>query len=172
MNVTERLTRYAKVDTQSDEFSTATPSTQKQFVLAEMLKEELTGLGLVNVELTDSCIVYGTLEANAEGQPCIGFLAHMDTSPAASGENIKPRVIENYDGGEIVLNEELGIVMTPEQFPQLLKDKGCDLLVTDGTTLLGGDDKAGITAIMGMLEYCQEHPEFKHGRIAVAFTAD
>jgi tripeptide aminopeptidase len=172
MNVTERLTRYAKVDTQSDEFSTATPSTQKQFVLAEMLKEELTGLGLVNIELTDSCIVYGTLEANTEGQPCIGFLAHMDTSPAASGENIKPRVIENYDGGEIVLNEELRIVMTPEQFPQLLKDKGCDLLVTDGTTLLGGDDKAGITAIMGMLEYCQEHPEFKHGRIAVAFTPD
>ena len=173
MDVIERFLRYVKVDTESDETSTTSPSTFKQFDLAHILVEELKEIGVDEVKLSDECLIYAKLNANTDIK-CdhIGFVAHMDTSPDMSGKNVNPRIIEKYDGKAIVLNEELNIVMDPEFFPCLKKDIGSDLIVTDGTTLLGADDKAGVAEIMAMLNYLVKHPEIKHGDISVCFTPD
>lgn len=169
--VIERLIRYAKVDTQSDFESNTTPSTQKQFNLLNMLKEELAEIGLTEITLDENGYLFATLPANTEKNvPTIGFLAHVDTSPDFSGENVNPKRIDNYDGGDIQLNDEL--VMSPSYFPNLKNYVGQTLITTDGTTLLGADDKAGIAEIMTALEYLVEHFEIKHGKIRVAFTPD
>lgn len=170
MDLKERFIKYVKVDTTSLLNSSQTPSTSCQFDLAEILEEELKELGL-ETKLVKECIVYGKLKGNAPGDK-IGFIAHMDTVPAVSGKNVNPRVIENYDGKDIILNEKENIIMTVEEFPYLSLDKGCDLIVTDGTTLLGADDKAGIAEIMSLLQYLKDHPEVKHPEIRVAFTPD
>lgn len=171
MNITERFLKYTTFDTQSSEETEKTPSTEKQRVFAEYLKEELIREGLVDVELDDLSYLYATLPANTDKEvPTIGFIAHIDTSPDASGANIKPRIVENYDGSDIVLSE--GIVTSPSKFPELLDHKGEDLIVTDGTTLLGADDKAGIAEIVQAMVYLKEHPEIKHGKIRVGFNPD
>lgn len=153
--------------------STTTPSTLKQLDLGRILVEELHMLGLTDAKLTDEGIVYARLKSNIDRKTAkIGFVAHMDTSPDMPGKNVQPRIIQNYDGSEIILNEALNIRMSPKDFPCLQQDIGSDLIVTDGTTLLGADDKAGVAAIMDMLQYFQEHPQKEHGDIAVAFTPD
>lgn len=169
MRVEERLLSYVVVDTQSDEQSTASPSTEKQLVLAEMLKDELQGLGIENAHVDAYGVVYGKLEANAQGYPAIGLNAHMDTATDLTGTNVRPRIIRAYDGGIIDLNEE--IQMDPQQFPILKEHIGDDLIVTDGNTLLGADDKAGIAIIMTALEQMIER-QMPHGDIYVAFTPD
>lgn len=173
MDLVKRFVRYIKIDTEADETSTTTPSTFKQFDLAKVLVEELKELGLENVTLTDTCVVYAFLKANTD-KKCdrIGFIAHLDTSPDMSGKNVRPQLLRNYKGGPITINKEKNIVLEPKKFPSLLKDIGSDLILTDGTTLLGGDDKAGIAIIMDMLDYLVHHPEIKHGDIAIAFTPD
>jgi len=171
--VKERLIRYAKVDTQSQKGVNKTPTTEKQFDLAHMLYDELVHIGVSDVWLDEkNCVVYGTIPSNIEGGMPIGYVTHMDTAPDASGENVKPWVVEKYDGGPIVLNKEKNIVMNPEDFPNLKMYIGQDLICTDGTTLLGGDDKASIASVMTMAEYYTSHPEVKHGTIALAFTPD
>ena len=172
MSAEERLVRYCKVDTQSDpKNDEETPSTKKQFDLAKILVEELKELGLENVTLDEHCYVYAWVPAN-DSKPCktVGFIAHMDTAPDFSGTNVQPRIIENFDGKDIVLNSE--VVLKMSDFPQMKDLKGKRLMVTDGNTLLGADDKAGIVSIMEALVYLKNHPEVKHGRIAVAFTPD
>ncbi len=173
--VKERLIRYAKVDTQSDPNSAVTPTTQKQFDLARMLYEELNAIGASEVWLDEAaCVVYAKIPSTLPdhgGMP-VGFVTHMDTAPDAPGANVKPWVLEAYDGGDIVLNEQLKIVMRPEEFPNLRNYIGQDLILTDGTTLLGGDDKASIAAVMTMAEHYLSHPELPHGLIALAFTPD
>lgn len=159
------------MDTQSDENSTSYPTTAKQLVLAEKLVSELKELGLNDAHVDEFGIVYATLEANAEAKATMGFIAHMDTAPDMSGKDVKPRIVENYDGKDIVLNEELNIVMKPENFESLYTNVGEDLIVTDGTTLLGADDKAGIAEIMTMLE-CVVKENRPHGTIKVSFTPD
>lgn len=171
-SVVERFVRYAKVFTQSDHDSTTHPSTARQFDLARMLVEELKELGLVDVYLDEFGYVYGTLPANTSAQaPAIGFIAHMDTSPDLSGEHVNPQFVD-YQGGDITLNKEANIVLSPREFPDLEKYKGQTLITTDGTTLLGADDKAGLAEIMAALEYFVTHPEEKHGTIKVGFTPD
>ena len=172
MSAEERLIRYCRVDTQSDPKNDGeTPSTEKQFDLAKILEQELKELGLENVELDEHCYVYGWLPANTDVKAkTVGFIAHMDTAPDFSGKDVKPRIIENFDGNDIVLNPE--VVLKMEDFPQMRNLKGKRLMVTDGNTLLGADDKAGVTCIMEAMAYLHEHPEVKHGRIAVAFTPD
>ena len=171
MTIVERFLKYVSFDTQSSEETGTTPSTEKQRVFAEYLKEELLREGLQEVELDELGYLYATLPANTEKQvPTIGFIAHMDTSPDASGKDVKPRIVENYDGSDIVLSE--GIVTSPTKFPELLDHKGEDLIVTDGTTLLGADDKAGIAEIVQAMVYLQQHPEIKHGKIRVGFNPD
>ncbi len=169
----ERFLRYVRIDTQSAEESDAQPSTAKQRVLAKMLYAELCDLGLRATYDEAHCYVYAELPGEA---PALGFIAHMDTSPAASGKNVRPRVEENYSGGDIVLkqgiNSEKAILLSPVQFPGLLRHIGEDLIVTDGTTLLGADDKAGVAEIMSMLAYFVEHPEIPHRTLCVAFTPD
>ena len=173
--VKERMIRYAKVNTQSDPASDKVPTTPGQFDLAKMLYEELQKIGVPETYYDDKkCVVYGRIPSNlpeGRGMP-VGFVAHLDTSPDASDENVKPWVFENYDGSDIVLNKEKNIVMTVKEFPNLKNYIGQDLILTDGTTLLGGDDKASISAIMTMLEYVMKHPEIKHGLISVSFTPD
>jgi len=171
--IEERFIKYVKIDTQSVHDMDVVPSTEKQKDLGVVLVEELKELGLADAFMDDHGYVYATLPANEEkaGVPVIGFLAHMDTTPDYSGTNVNPRIVR-YDGGDIVLNEELGIVLSPSQFPCLNEVKGHELIVTDGTTLLGADDKAGVADIMDMLDYFYEHPEVKHGTIKVAFTPD
>lgn len=172
MELVDRFLKYVSFDTQSDEFSETHPSTAKQFALAEYLRDELIGMGLQDVELTDKCYLYATLPANTDKEvPAIGFIAHMDTSPDASGKNIKTSIVK-YEGGDVLLNAEKNIVLSPEQFPEMLHYVGEDLIVTDGTTLLGADDKAGIAEIVQGVAYLQAHPELKHGKIRVAFTPD
>lgn len=172
MELIDRFLKYVSFDTQSDEFSETHPSTAKQFALAEYLRDELIGMGLEDVELTDKCYLYATLPANTDKQvPTIGFIAHMDTSPDCSGKDIKASIVK-YEGGDVVLNKEQNIVLSPAQFPELLHYVGEDLIVTDGTTLLGADDKAGIAEIVQGVAYLQAHPELKHGKIRVAFTPD
>ncbi len=168
----ERLIRYCRIDTQSDPKNSGTvPSTQKQFDLAKVLYQELQELGLKNVRLDEHCYVYGILPSNLD-HPAkrVGFVAHMDTAPDYSGTGVNPRIIENYDGGDIELCE--GVVTKTADFPRMKELKGKDLIVTDGSTLLGADDKAGITAIMEALVWMTEHPEFRHGDVAVGFTPD
>lgn len=172
-SVKERFINYAKINTQSDMEYKSHPSTTTQFDLARKLEQELRDLGMEDISLDEKCYLMATLPANTDRQiPVIGFIAHLDTSPEVSGENVKPQVIENYDGGEIVLNAELNIRMTPKEFPELSKYVGQELITTDGTTLLGADDKAGIAVIMSAMEYLITHPEIEHGKIRVAFTPD
>jgi len=169
----ERFLRYTKIDTQSQHDAETYPSTAKQLDLARLLEKELRDLGMSEVELDPYGYVTATLPANIEHScPVVGFIAHMDTSPDASGENVKARVIENYDGKDIVLNESENIILSPDVFPDLLKYKGESLVVTDGTTLLGADDKAGIAAIIDAMRHLIENPDIKHGRIRVGFTPD
>lgn len=169
--VIERLVRYAKIDTQSNPESSTTPSTEKQWDLLNVLKEELAEIGLTEITLDENGYLFATLPANTEKEvPTIGFLAHVDTSPDFSGANVQPKRIDNYDGGDIQLND--GIVLSPGQFPNLKNYVGQTLITTDGKTLLGADDKAGIAEIMTAMEYLVEHPEIKHGKIRVAFTPD
>ena len=169
----DRFLRYTQIDTQSQHDVESYPSTAKQLKLARLLEREMIELGMSDVELDQYGYVTATLPGNTEKEcSVVGFIAHMDTSPDASGENVKPRVIENYDGKDILLNEEQNIVLSPETFPDLLKYRGESLVVTDGTTLLGADDKAGIAAIMDAMRYLIENPDIKHGHIRVAFTPD
>ena len=174
MNVTDRFLRYVKYDTQSDELTNLTPSTPGQFKFAQVLEKELRELGLEEISLDENGYLMATLPANTDkaGVPTIGFIAHLDTSPDMSGHNVNPRIVESYDGGDITLNEEEHIILSPSQFPELLNYLGQNLIVTDGTTLLGADDKAGIAEIISAVVYLQKHPEIKHGKIRVAFNPD
>jgi tripeptide aminopeptidase len=173
MNVIERFLKYVKFDTQSDENSNVTPSTPKQMVFAEYLRAELESLGLEDIELDEHGYLYATLPANTDkALPTVGFIAHMDTSPDMSGENVTPRIVTNYDGKDIVLNEEEQIILSPSQFPELLDHVGEDLIVTNGKTLLGADDKAGIAEIVAAVDYLLQHPEIKHGKVRVGFNPD
>ena len=173
--VKERMIRYAKVDTQSDHYGTNTPTTEKQFDLARMLYAELCAIGASEVYLDETaCVVYGKIPStmpNGGGKP-FGLVTHMDTAPDAPGANVKPWVLEKYDGGDIVLNAEKGVVMSPKDFPNLLQYVGQDLILTDGTTLLGGDDKAAIASVMTFVENVLSHPEIPHGPVSLAFTPD
>lgn len=174
-NVTENFLRYIRINTQSDEESQTVPSTECQKDLAAVLYNELMETCAQNVFFDEkNCCVYAMIPANDNGRnkKTLGFLAHMDTSPETSGMNVNPRIIEKYDGNEIVLNKEQNIILSPEQFPELISYNGQSLIVTDGTTLLGADDKAGVAEIMTMVQYLTSHPEIKHGNIAVAFTPD
>ena len=172
MNVTDRFLRYVKFDTQSDEQTNLTPSTPGQMVFAEYLKEELEALGLTEISLDDNGYLMATLPANTdEDVPTIGFIAHLDTSPDMSGHNVCPRMVD-YEGGDIVLNEEKNIVLSPTQFPELNDYVGETLIVTDGNTLLGADDKAGIAEIITAIEFLKENPGIKHGKIRIAFNPD
>ncbi len=171
MDIVERFLNYTKFDTQSAEDSDSVPSTKKQLVFAEYLRKELEDEGLSDVEMDEKGYIYATLKANTKEQvPTIGFISHYDTSPDCSGANVKAQIVRNYDGGNIVLSD--GIVSTPQKFPELLSHVGEDLIVTDGTTLLGADDKAGIAEIVQAMVYLQEHKEIKHGKIRVAFNPD
>ena len=173
MTIVERFLKYVSFDTQSAEDSETTPSTEKQWVLARYLKEELEGIGLTEVEIDEHAYVYATLPANTDKPlPTVGFIAHMDTSPDCSGKDVKPRIVKDYDGGDIVLDEAAGIVTSPKKFPELLDHVGEDIIVTDGHTLLGADDKAGIAEIVQAMVYLIAHPEIKHGRIRVGFNPD
>ena len=174
MELTDRFLKYISFDTQSSEENEAQrPSTQKQFELARYLKGELESLGLQDVEMDEHAYVYATLPANTKKPiPTIGFIAHMDTSPDCSGENVKPRIIKDYDGSDITLNAAKGIYTRVAEFPELKQHIGEDLIVTDGNTLLGADDKAGIAEIVTAMTYLQAHPEIKHGHIRIAFNPD
>ncbi len=173
MTVTDRFLSYVAFDTQSDEETNMTPSTPGQMVFAKFLKEELEKMGLEEISLDENGYLMATLPANCDKQlPVVGFIAHLDTSPDMSGKHVKPRIVKNYDGGDITLNKELGIMLTPAEFPELLNYLGQDLIVTDGTTLLGADDKAGIAEIISAVAYLQAHPEIKHGKIRIAFNPD
>ena len=173
MTVIERFLKYVTFDTQSDESTGVTPSTPKQMVFAKYLKEELEALGLEEITLDEQGYLYATLPANTDHEvPVIGFIAHMDTSPDMSGANVKPRIVKEYDGTDIVLCEKDNIILSPRKFPELLNHKGEDLIVTDGHTLLGADDKAGIAEIVAAMDYLKQHPEIKHGKIRVGFNPD
>ena len=171
MDITERFLNYTKFDTQSSEESESVPSTAKQLVFAKYLKEELEREGLDDVELDEKGYIYATLKSNTrQDVPTIGFISHYDTSPDCSGADIKPQIVRNYDGSDILLSE--GIISSPKKFPELLQHVGEDLIVTDGHTLLGADDKAGIAEIVQAMVWLQQHNEVKHGKIRVAFNPD
>ncbi|MDD6378603.1 MAG: peptidase T [Prevotella sp.] len=171
MDITERFINYTKFDTQSAEESDTVPSTSKQLIFAKYLKEELEKEGLDDVEMDDMGYIYATLPANTKKKvPTIGFISHYDTALDASGANIKARIVKNYDGGDIELSP--GIVSSPKKFPELLEHKGEDLIVTDGTTLLGADDKAGIAEIVQAMCYLRDHKEIEHGKIRIGFNPD
>lgn len=173
MTVIDRFLKYVTFDTQSDENTGVTPSTAKQMVFAKYLQKELQELGLEDITLDENGYLFATLPANVDRPiPVIGFIAHMDTSPDMSGENVKPRIVEKYDGTDIVLCSKDNIVLSPAQFPELLDHKGEDLIVTGGHTLLGADDKAGIAEIVSAVAYLKEHPEIKHGKIRIGFNPD
>ena len=173
MEIKERFLNYVSFDTQSDSYSHTVPSTSKQLKLGNYLVEELKSLGIENAKIDEFGVVYGTIPSNNNHQgDVIGFIAHMDTSPDASGKDIHPQIIKNYQGQKITLNEDKKLYLDPEQYPQLLHLIHHDLITTDGTTLLGADDKAGIAIIMQMVEYLHTHPEFKHNDIQIAFTPD
>ncbi len=172
-DVLERFLGYIKVDTQSSEESDTVPTTKTQLEFAKKLGEELKAIGLKDVSVDENGYVMATLESNIDKKvPTIGFIAHMDTSPDLSGTNINPRIVEKYDGQDIVLNKEKNIVLKINEFPEILEYKGQDIVVTDGNTLLGADDKAGIAEIITAMEYLINHPEIKHGTIKVGFTPD
>lgn len=171
--ILQRFLKYVKIDTQSDENSQSFPSSVKHYDLAKPLCEELKQIGLSDVEIDDKGYVMATLPANDnKNTPVIGFIAHIDTSPDMSGANVKPRIIENYSNDDIVLNSDLKIVLSPNEFPELKLYKGQTIIVTDGTTLLGADDKAGIAEIVTAMEYIIKNPDIKHGKIRIAFTPD
>ena len=173
MNITDRFLKYVSFTTTSDENTNMTPSTPGQMVFAVYLVEELNSIGLQDVNLDKNGYVMATLPANTDKEiPTIGFIAHMDTSPDMSGKHVKPRIISNYDGENIILNEGKGIVFDTAKYPEILQYKGQDIIVTDGTTLLGADDKAGLAEIVTAMEYLIAHPEIKHGKIRVGFTPD
>ena len=173
MDIVDRFIKYARIDTQSDESSTQTPSTQKQFNLAKEVEKEAVEMGLSDVSLDNNCYLTATLPANTRKDvPVIGFIAHFDTSPDMSGENVNPRIVKNYNGEDILLNESKKVIMSPTDFPELLHHVGEDIIVTDGTTLLGADDKAGIAEIMSAMQYLLDHPEIEHGKIRIGFTPD
>ena len=172
-DITERFLTYVAIDTQSKANQTQFPSTEKQKDLLRLLAEEMKAMGISDVSIDEYGYVYGSIPSNMDKKvPAIGFIAHADTVEDMPGNDIKYRIVKNYDGKDIVLNEEKGIVMHTAEFPHMLNYVGQDLIVTDGTTLLGADDKAGITEILYAAEYMLEHPEFKHGDIKIAFTPD
>ncbi len=173
MNITERFLKYVSFHTTSDDSTNLTPSTPGQMFFAQYLVEELTAMGLTDITLDKNGYVMATLPANTDKSiPTIGFIAHMDTSPDMSGKNIKPQIVEDYDGNDILLNEEKVIVLETSKYPEITQYKGQDIIVTDGTTLLGADDKAGIAEIVTAMEYLIAHPEIKHGKVRIAFTPD
>ena len=172
-DIIDRFISYVTIDTQSDESSNSTPSTEKQWDLANKLKDELQEMGMQEVTIDKNAYVMATLPSNVDFKvPVMGFVAHFDTTPDFSGTNVNPQIIEDYDGKDIVLNKEKNIVLSPDYFEDLLQYKGQTLITTDGTTLLGADDKAGITEIMEAMKYLLAHPEVKHGKIRVCFTPD
>ncbi len=172
-SVTERFLRYVKIDTQSKPDVDSMPSTKKQFHLAELLADELKQMGAANVRVDEHAYVYGEIPATtAKKIPVLGFIAHMDTSPACSGENVNPIIIKNYDGKDILMNQDSKLLMRVSNYPELLRYKGQDLITTDGNTLLGADDKAGVAEIMALSEYLLKHPKIPHGTIKIAFTPD
>lgn len=173
MELVDRFLKYVGFDTQSSEEGETCPSTEKQMAFARYLEQELKDVGLADVSLDEHGYLFATLPANTDREvPTIGFIAHIDTSPDCSGKDVKPRIVEKYDGGDIVLSAEDGIVTSPKQFPELLDHVGEDLIVTDGHTLLGADDKAGVAEIVQAMVYLQAHPEIKHGKIRVGFNPD
>ena len=168
----DKFLRYVSVETTSDENSDSQPSTAKQLNLLRMLRDELQNIG-IQAEMDEYGYVMATIPSNVDREiPAIGFIAHVDTSPDASGANIKPQIIENYDGGDIVLNQEKNIVLRVSEFPEMVQYKGQTMITTDGTTLLGADDKAGVAEIMYAAQYMMEHPDYKHGEIKIGFTPD
>ncbi len=172
-HIIDRFISYVTVDTESDPNSDACPSTEKQWDLANQLVEELKKIGLEEVTIDENAYIMATLPSNVDHEvPTIGFISHFDTSPDFTGANVKPQIVPNYDGGDIVLNKELDIVLSPKYFKDLLQYKGQTIITTDGTTLLGADDKAGITEIVTAMEYLIQHPEIKHGKIRIGFTPD
>ncbi len=171
--IIDRFLSYVKIDTQSDENSESTPSTEKQWDLANKLKDELQAMGMQEVSIDENAYVMATLPSNVDHDvPVIGFVSHFDTTPDFSGTNVNPQIIENYDGKDIVLNKEKDIILSPEYFSDLLQYEGQTIITTDGTTLLGADDKAGITEIMEAMKYLLQNPQIKHGKIRVCFTPD
>ncbi|MEL1255331.1 peptidase T [Flavobacterium sp. DGU38] len=172
-HIINRFISYVTIDTESDPNSQTTPSTEKQWNLANKLVEELKTIGLEDVTIDDKAYIMATLPSNVDHEvPTIGFVSHFDTSPDFSGANVKPQIVENYDGKDIVLNAEKNIILSPNYFKDLLQYKGQTIITTDGTTLLGADDKAGITEIVSAMEYLIQHPEIKHGKIRIGFTPD
>ena len=172
MKMIDRFLNYVKFDTQSDELTNLTPSTPGQMVFAKSLCKELQDMGLSNITLDENGYLMATLPSNSSKKiPTLGFIAHLDTAPDMSGHNVNPRIV-HYDGGTITLNEEQNVILDPEQFPELNDHVGQDLIITDGTTLLGADDKAGIAEIISAVEYFQQHPEIEHGDIRIAFNPD
>lgn len=173
MTLVDRFIEYVKFDTQSDELTNMTPSTPGQMIFAQFLEAELKKMGLEDITLDDNGYLMATLPANIDKDvPTVGFIAHLDTSPDMSGRHVNPRIVKNYDGKSIVLNEKEGVVLSPDEFPELLNYLGQDLIVTDGTTLLGADDKAGVAEIIDAVAYMQAHPEIKHGPVRIAFNPD
>ena len=172
MNITERFLKYVSFCTTSDDETNMTPSTPGQMEFAQYLAAELKEIGMQEVTLDENGYVMATLPANVEGKPTIGFIAHMDTAPDASGKNVKAHIVKNYDGNDVVLNAEKNIVFEVAKYPEILDYKGQDIIMTDGTTLLGADDKAGLAEIVTACEYLIQHPEIKHGKIRVGFTPD
>ena len=173
MNIVDRFLKYVSFCTTSDENTGMTPSTPGQMEFARFLADELKAIGLDEVELDDNGYIMATLPANTDKPlPVIGFIAHMDTSPDASGKNVKPRIVSNYQGNDILLNEEEQIYLETKKYPEILNYKGQDIIVTNGKTLLGADDKAGLSEIVSAMEYLIAHPEYKHGKIRIGFTPD
>ena len=171
----ENFLQYVKIDTQSDASTKTSPSTAKQHDLARLLAEQLEAMGAEEITYDERhCYVYASIPASSgcENAPVLGYIAHMDTSDAVSGANVKPRIVKNYDGGDIILNQEKNILFRTKDFPEIKRHIGKDLIVTDGTTLLGGDDKAGVAEIMAACEYLLGHPEIRHGKLRVGFTPD
>ena len=172
-HIIDRFVKYVTIDTESDPNNPAFPSTEKQWDLARVLEKELKEIGMDDVELDENCYLMATLPSNLDYEvPTIGFVAHIDTSPDFTGANVKPQIHENYNGGDILLNKEENIVLSPSYFEDLLQYKGQTIITTDGTTLLGADDKAGVTEIVSAMEYLIQHPEIKHGKIRICFTPD
>lgn len=172
MNITDRFLKYVSFCTTSDEETNMTPSTPGQMEFAKYLRDELQQIGMQDISLDDNGYLMATLPATVDGKPTIGFIAHMDTAPDASGKHVQPRIIKNYNGEDILLNEEEVIVLETSKYPEILRYKGQDIIVTNGKTLLGADDKAGIAEIVSACEYLIQHPEIKHGKIRVGFTPD
>ena len=172
MNIVDRFLKYVSFHTTSDENTNMTPSTPGQMEFAQYLADELKQIGMTEVSLDRNGYIMATLPANEEGHPVVGFIAHMDTAPDASGKNVQPRIVKAYDGKDIVLNEAENIMLETAKYPEILHYQGQDIIVTNGKTLLGADDKAGIAEIVTAIEYLIEHPEIKHGKIRVGFTPD